>query len=51
MVVTVAEQTLVVLTSIMRRRPRLRDMHSGGDARVISCAGFVPLIDVGRELG
>jgi two-component system chemotaxis sensor kinase CheA len=55
MVVTVAEQTLVVpLTSIIETlKPRLRDMHSfGGEARVIQLRNnFVPLIDVGRELG
>ena len=55
MVVQVAEQTLVVpLTTIVEtRRPKPSDVHSlGFDARVMADReGFVPLIDVGRELG
>jgi two-component system chemotaxis sensor kinase CheA len=55
MVVTVGDQTLVVpLTSIIETlKPRLSDVHAfGGDARVIELRkSFVPLIDVGRELG
>ena len=55
MVVQVAEQTLVVpLTTIVEtRRPKQSDVHSlGFDARVMADReGFVPLIDVGRELG
>lgn len=55
MVVTVAEQTLVVpLTSIVETlKPRAEDIHGfGGESRVISLRNnFLPLIDVGRELG
>jgi two-component system chemotaxis sensor kinase CheA len=55
MVVKVADQTLVVpLTAIMETlRPKQSDVHALGlEARVISDrGGFVPLIDVGRELG
>ena len=55
MVVTVADQTLVIpLTSIIETlKPRLSDVHGfGGDSRVIELRkNFVPLIDVGRELG
>jgi two-component system chemotaxis sensor kinase CheA len=55
MVVTVAEQTLVVpLTSIIETlKPKPREVRSfGGDARVIEIRNnFIPLIDVGRELG
>jgi len=55
MVVTVAEQTLVVpLTSIIETlKPKPGDVHGfGGDARVISLRNnFIPLVDVGRELG
>lgn len=55
MVVTVAEQTLVVpLTSIIETlKPKLHEVHGfGGDARVIEIRNnFIPLIDVGRELG
>ncbi|KWT65849.1 Signal transduction histidine kinase CheA [Hyphomicrobium sulfonivorans] len=55
MVVTVAEQTLVVpLTSIVETlKPKAGDIHGfGGDSRVISMRNnFLPLIDVGRELG
>jgi two-component system chemotaxis sensor kinase CheA len=55
MVVKVADQTLVVpLTAIVETlRPKRSDVHALGlDARVISDrGGFVPLIDVGQELG
>lgn len=55
MIVTVAEQTLVVpLTSIVETlKPKPEDIHGfGGDSRVISLRdNFLPLIDVGRELG
>ena len=55
MVVTVADQTLVVpLTSIIETlKPKPGDVHGfGGDARVISLRNnFIPLVDVGRELG
>jgi two-component system chemotaxis sensor kinase CheA len=55
MVVTVADQTLVVpLTSIIETlKPKQGDVHGfGGDARVIEIRNaFIPLIDVGRELG
>jgi len=55
MVVTVAGQTLVVpLTSIIETlKPKLSDVHAfGGEARVIELRNnFLPLIDVGRELG
>jgi two-component system chemotaxis sensor kinase CheA len=55
MVVKVADQTLVVpLTAIVETlRPKRSDVHALGlEARVISDrGGFVPLIDVGRELG
>jgi two-component system chemotaxis sensor kinase CheA len=55
MVVTVADQTLVVpLTSIIETlKPKPGDVHAfGGDSRVISLRNnFVPLVDVGRELG
>ncbi len=55
MVVTVGDQTLVVpLTSIIETlKPKPGDVHGfGGDSRVIALRNnFVPLIDVGRELG
>jgi two-component system chemotaxis sensor kinase CheA len=55
MVVKVADQTLVVpLTAIVETlRPKKGDLHAlGVNARVISDrGGFVPLIDVGQELG
>jgi len=55
MVVKVADQTLVVpLTAIVETlRPKAGDVHAlGVNARVISDrGGFVPLVDVGRELG
>jgi two-component system chemotaxis sensor kinase CheA len=55
MVVTVADQTLVVpLTSIVETlKPKLHDVHGFGDeARVIALRNnFIPLVDVGRELG
>lgn len=55
MVVTVADQTLVVpLTSIIETlKPKPGDVHGfGGDSRVIALRNnFVPLVDVGRELG
>jgi two-component system chemotaxis sensor kinase CheA len=55
MVVTVADQTLVVpLTSIVETlKPKLQDVHGFGDeARVIALRNnFIPLVDVGRELG
>jgi two-component system, chemotaxis family, sensor kinase CheA len=55
MVVTVADQTLVVpLTSIVETlQPKPAAVHSfGGDARVIEIRDkFIPLVDVGRELG
>ena len=55
MVVSVADQTLVVpLTSIIETlKPRPGDVHGfGGDSRVIGLRNnFVPLVDVGRELG
>ena len=55
MVVTVAGQTLVVpLTAIVETlQPKKSDVHGLGEtARVISTRGsFIPLIDVGRELG
>ena len=55
MVVKVADQTLVVpLTAIVETlRPKAGDVHAlGVNARVISDrGGFVPLIDVGQELG
>ena len=55
MVVTVAEQTLVVpLTSIIETlKPKPNEIHGfGGDSRVMEIRNtFVPLIDVGRELG
>jgi two-component system chemotaxis sensor kinase CheA len=55
MVVKVADQTLVVpLTAIVETlRPKAGDVHGlGVNARVISDrGGFVPLIDVGQELG
>lgn len=55
MVVRVAGETLVVpLTAIVETlRPKARDVHwLGVDARVMADrGGFVPLIDVGRELG
>jgi len=55
MVVTVNDQTLVVpLTAIVETlKPKTADVHSlGRDARVMSIRNsFVPLIDVGRELG
>ncbi|CAN1724024.1 Chemotaxis protein CheA [Hyphomicrobium sp. 1Nfss2.1] len=55
MVVTVADQTLVVpLTSIIETlKPKPGDIHGfGGEARVIALRNnFIPLVDVGRELG
>ena len=55
MVVTVADQTLVVpLTSIIETlKPKPSEVHGfGGDTRVIDIRdNFLPLIDVGRELG
>lgn len=55
MVVTVAGQTLVVpLTAIVETlQPKKQDVHGLGDAsRVIAIRGsFIPLIDIGRELG
>jgi two-component system chemotaxis sensor kinase CheA len=55
MVVKVADQTLVVpLTAIVETlRPKKSDLHAlGVNSRVISDrGGFVPLIDVGQELG
>jgi two-component system, chemotaxis family, sensor kinase CheA len=55
MVVTVADQTLVVpLNSIVETlKPKLSDIHGfGGDARVIEIRkSFLPIVDVGRELG
>jgi two-component system chemotaxis sensor kinase CheA len=55
MVVTVADQTLVVpLTSIIETlKPKLHDVHGfGGESRVIGLRNnFIPLVDVGRELG
>src|SRR5690606_22201820 len=55
MVVSVADQTLVVpLTSIIETlKPKLGDVHGfGGDSRVIGLRNnFIPLVDVGRELG
>jgi two-component system chemotaxis sensor kinase CheA len=55
MVVTVSGQTLVVpLTAIVETlQPKKQDVHGLGDAsRVIAIRGsFIPLIDIGRELG
>ncbi|CAG0967534.1 MAG: chemotaxis protein CheA [Rhizobiaceae bacterium] len=55
MVVTVSGQTLVVpLTAIVETlQPKKQDVHGLGDtSRVIAIRGsFVPLIDIGRELG
>ena len=55
MVVTVADQTLVVpLTSIIETlKPKPGEVHGfGGDTRVIEIRdNFLPLVDVGRELG
>ncbi len=54
MVVRVADQTLVVpLTAIVETlKPKDGEVRGLGDSRVISSRGkFVPLIDVGRELG
>lgn len=55
MVVSVAGQTLVVpLTSIIETlKPKPGDIHGfGGDSRVIALRNnFIPLIDVGHELG
>ena len=55
MVVSVADQTLVVpLTSIIETlQPKAKDVHGfGGDAQVIEIRdNFIPLVDVGRELG
>lgn len=55
MVVTVADQTLVVpLTSIIETlKPKPGDVRGfGGDARVIEIRNsYIPLVDVGRELG
>jgi two-component system chemotaxis sensor kinase CheA len=51
----VADQTLVVpLTSIIETlKPKLGDVHGfGGESRVIALRNnFIPLVDVGRELG
>jgi two-component system chemotaxis sensor kinase CheA len=55
MVVTVGDQTLVVpLTSIIETlKPKPGDVHGfGGDSRVIALRNnFVPVVDLGRELG
>jgi two-component system, chemotaxis family, sensor kinase CheA len=55
MVVTVCDQTLVVpLTSIIETlKPKASEVHGfGGDTRVIEIReNFLPLVDVGRELG
>ena len=55
MVVMVADQTLVVpLTSIIETlKPKPGDIHGfGGESRVIALRNnFIPLVDVGRELG
>jgi two-component system, chemotaxis family, sensor kinase CheA len=54
MVVRVADQTLVVpLTAIVETlKPKEQEVRDLGNSRVISNRGkFVPLIDVGRELG
>ncbi len=55
MVVTVADQTLVVpLTSIIETlKPKQGEVRGfGGEARVIEIRdNFLPLVDVGRELG
>jgi two-component system, chemotaxis family, sensor kinase CheA len=55
MVVTVADQTLVVpLTTIIETlKPKQNDVRGfGGDARVIEIRNsFIPLVDVGHELG
>jgi two-component system, chemotaxis family, sensor kinase CheA len=55
MVVTVAGETLVVpLTAIVETlQPKLAEVHGfGGSARVMAIRDqFIPLIDVGRELG
>jgi two-component system chemotaxis sensor kinase CheA len=55
MVVTVSGQTLVVpLTAIVETlQPKKQDVHGLGDtSRVIAIRGsFIPLIDIGRELG
>lgn len=55
MVVTVADQTLVVpLTSIVETlKPKPGEVHGfGGESRVIEIRNnFIPLVDVGRELG
>ncbi len=55
MVVSVADQTLVVpLTSIIETlKPKPGDVHAfGGESRVIALRNnFIPLVDVGRELG
>jgi two-component system chemotaxis sensor kinase CheA len=55
MVVTVADQTLIVpLTSIIETlKPKPGDVRGfGGETRVIGIRNnFIPLIDVGRELG
>lgn len=55
MVVTVADQTLVVpLTSIIETlKPKPSDVRGfGGEARLIALRNnFIPLVDVGRELG
>jgi two-component system chemotaxis sensor kinase CheA len=55
MVVRVDDETLVVpLTAIVGTlKPKQADVHAiGADARVLAIRGsFVPLIDVGRELG
>jgi len=55
MVVTVADQTLVVpLTTIIETlKPKKNDVRGfGGDARVVEIRNsFIPLVDVGHELG
>lgn len=55
MIVTVADQTLVVpLTSIVETlKPKMSDVHGfGGDSKVIEIRNsFIPIVDVGRELG
>ncbi|WP_264596391.1 chemotaxis protein CheA [Rhodoblastus acidophilus] len=55
MVVKVADQTLVTpLTTIVETlRPKAKDVHRlGVDQRVLADRGaFVPLIDIGREMG
>jgi two-component system chemotaxis sensor kinase CheA len=55
MVVKVADQTLVVpLTAIVETlKPKSKDVHRlGANSSVMSIRGsFIPLVDVGRELG